>query len=132
MRLPNGYGTVYKLSGNRRRPFVAAVPVGFKENGKVDQKTIGYFAKKPEALQALAEYNEKKKGISASADFKEFKRVQQAKQYTFTDVYNMWAQQRYLDKDKKFRTLMLRHLIGAVPFTLCRSKILNKYTCRAL
>ena len=101
MRLPNGYGTVYKLSGNRRRPFVAAVPVGFKENGKVDQKPIGYFAKKPEALQALAEYNEKKKGITATENFKEFKRVQQAKQYTFTDVYNMWAQQRYLDKNKK-------------------------------
>lgn len=101
MRLPNGYGTVYKLSGNRRRPFVAAVPVGFKENGKVDQKTIGYFAKKPEALQALAEYNEKRKGISASADFKEFKRVQQAQAYTFADVYNMWSQQRFINKQKK-------------------------------
>ena len=78
MRLPNGYGTVYKLSGNRRRPYVAAVPVGFKENGKVIQEPLGYFAKKAEGLAALAEYNEKKKGISASADFKEFKKAQQA------------------------------------------------------
>lgn len=101
MRLPNGYGTVYKLSGNRRRPFVAAVPVGFKENGKVDQKTIGYFAKKPEALQALAEYNEKKKGISASADFKEFKKVQIASSYTFAQIYGLWTAQRYIDKGHK-------------------------------
>lgn len=101
MRLPNGYGTVYKLSGNRRRPYVAAVPVGIKENGKVDQKPIGYFAKRAEGLAALAEYNEKKKGISATENFKEFKRVQQAKRYTFNDVYNMWAQQRYTDKGEK-------------------------------
>ena len=101
MRLPNGYGTVYKLSGNRRRPYVAAVPVGIKENGKVDQKPIGYFAKRAEGLAALAEYNEKKKGITATENFKEFKRVQQAKQYTFTDIYNMWAQQQYTDKGKK-------------------------------
>lgn len=100
MRLPNGYGTVYKLSGNRRRPFVAAVPVGFKENGKVDQKPIGYFAKKPEALQALAEYNANKKGQSAVENFADFQKVQKASAYTFTDVYNMWAEQRYINKGK--------------------------------
>ena len=101
MRLPNGYGTVYKLSGNRRRPYVAAVPVGIKENGKVIQEIIDYFAKKQDALAALAEYNEKRKGISATEDFKEFKRVQQAQSYTFADVYNLWAAQRYTDKGLK-------------------------------
>lgn len=101
MRLPNGYGTVYKLSGNRRRPFVAAVPVGFKKNGKVDQRPIGYFAKKAEGLAALVDYNEKKKGITATENFKEFKRTQQVKVYTFTDVYNMWSTQRFTNKGEK-------------------------------
>ena len=101
MRLPNGYGTVYKLSGNRRRPFVAAVPVGIDEKGKVIQEPLGYFAKKAEGLAALADYNEKRKGVSATEDFKEFKKVQQAKAYTFTDVYNMWSAQRYTDKGEK-------------------------------
>ena len=32
MRAPNGYGTVYKLSGKRRRPWVVRVTVGYKPN----------------------------------------------------------------------------------------------------
>ena len=101
MRLPNGYGTVYKLSGKRRRPYVAAVPVGFKENGKVIQEVLDYYRTKQEGLAALAQYNERKKGISASADFKEFKKVQRAKDYTFTRIYDFWTAQRYTDKGNK-------------------------------
>lgn len=38
MKNPNGYGTIKKLSGNRRRPFVFMISA----NGK--QKAMGYFA----------------------------------------------------------------------------------------
>lgn len=31
MKLPNGYGTVYKLSGARRRPYAVKVRVGSKQ-----------------------------------------------------------------------------------------------------
>ena len=31
MRNPNGYGSVYKLSGKRRRPFVASITTGQDE-----------------------------------------------------------------------------------------------------
>lgn len=44
MKNPNGYGTIKKLSGNRRRPFVFMVSI----NGK--QKAMGYFPSKLEAL----------------------------------------------------------------------------------
>ena len=101
MRFPNGYGTVYKLSGKRRRPFVAAVPVGFKPNGKVIQQVLDYYRTRQEGLAALADYNEKKKGISASADFKEFKKVQIASHYTFAQIYDLWTAQRYVDKGHK-------------------------------
>lgn len=37
MKLPNGYGTCYRLPGNRRRPFVVKKTV----NGR--QKILGYF-----------------------------------------------------------------------------------------
>lgn len=37
MRLPNGYGTCYRLPGNRRRPFVVKKTV----DGR--QKILGYF-----------------------------------------------------------------------------------------
>lgn len=52
MKNPNGYGTIKKLSGNRRRPFVFMVSV----NGK--QKAMGYFSTKLEALAFQVDYNQ--------------------------------------------------------------------------
>lgn len=34
MKLPNGYGSVFKLGGNRRRPWAVRVTVGWTEEGK--------------------------------------------------------------------------------------------------
>lgn len=59
MRLPNGYGGIVKLSGNRRRPY--AVRVSYMDtSGEIPerkQKCIAYFADKRHALEFLAEYN---------------------------------------------------------------------------
>ena len=64
MRAPNGYGTVYKLKGKRRRPWVVRVTVGYtpNKNGGLSPKVeyIGYYATKKEAFQARDEYNKKK------------------------------------------------------------------------
>lgn len=54
-KLPNGYGSVYKLSGNRRKPWVAAKTFGWildeeKGTAKQVQRPIGYFPTKSEAL----------------------------------------------------------------------------------
>lgn len=57
MRLPNGYGTCYKLSGKRRLPFIARITVGWDNQGKQILKTIGYYKNKSEGLQALADYH---------------------------------------------------------------------------
>lgn len=51
MKNPNGYGTIKKLSGARRRPFVFMVSV----NGK--QKAMGYFPTKLEALAFQVDWN---------------------------------------------------------------------------
>lgn len=51
MKLPNNYGSITKLSGNRRRPFMVRKSL----DGK--QLVIGYFESKEKALQALADYN---------------------------------------------------------------------------
>lgn len=57
MRNPNGYGSVYKLSGNRRKPWTARITLGFKpENGHPIYKFIGYYTTQEEAERALAEY----------------------------------------------------------------------------
>ncbi len=51
MKLPNGFGTVVKLSGNRRRPYVV------KEGKSGQQKIIGYAATKEEGLEMLAKFS---------------------------------------------------------------------------
>lgn len=71
MKRANGTGTVYKLSGRRRRPWVAA-------RNKV---ILGYFETKTEATTAL----EKLTGRSIS----------QAYNLTFAEVYNRWSQEHY-------------------------------------
>lgn len=56
MRNANGYGSVYKLSGNRRRPYVAVKTVSLK--GGIQKRVIlGYYEGSKEAKIALAEYN---------------------------------------------------------------------------
>lgn len=57
MRLPNGYGSVAKLPGNRRRPFIVKKTVGWKDNGQPVYSIIGYAETREEGLQLLAQYN---------------------------------------------------------------------------
>ena len=63
MKLPNGYGSVHKLKGKRRKPWRARITDGFVydlvEDKQVQKyKTLGYYETKQKALQALAAYNE--------------------------------------------------------------------------
>lgn len=86
MKLPNRYGTVYKLTGKRRKPWVARKLVGKvldEENKKVKTVylTIGYFAKREDALQALAAYNANP--------------VTPQKAITFKEVHDRWAEEHY-------------------------------------
>lgn len=57
MRKPNGYGSIKKLSGNRRRPFVFVIT----QDGK--QKAMGYFCSQVEAEIYAADYNKKNNNI---------------------------------------------------------------------
>lgn len=59
MRRSNGTGAVYKLSGNRRKPWIARITTGWEKEDEENQgrqlfRTIGYYAKKSEAELALA------------------------------------------------------------------------------
>ena len=61
IRSPNGYGSVYKLKGKRRAPWVARVQIGSKigDNGKKQPvyQYLGYFPTQREAKECLADYN---------------------------------------------------------------------------
>ena len=55
-RNPNGYGSVVKLGGHRRKPFASRVTTGWSD-GKQIYKYIGYYEKREDAMAALADYN---------------------------------------------------------------------------
>ena len=87
MKLPNAYGSVYKLSGKRRNPWVARKTVGWKQIPKKLRaypiyEYIGYYPTKSEALQALASYNEDPYDLHA-------------KTITFEEVYEKWSEIHY-------------------------------------
>lgn len=81
MRLPNGYGSVFKLSGNRRKPFVARKTVGFNDKGHPIYKPIGYYETRKIALQALADYNENPYDINTTT-------------ITFEEVFDKYFEQK--------------------------------------
>ena len=57
MKNPNGYGSIYKLSGKRRKPYIVRRTIGWSDDGKQLYQTIGYYETRPLAMNALAEYN---------------------------------------------------------------------------
>lgn len=63
MRHANGYGSITKLSGARRRPWMVRVTTGWEFDaeqmkGKQIQKVLGYYATRQDAIKALADYND--------------------------------------------------------------------------
>ena len=77
MRLPNGYGSVYKLSGNRRNPWIVRITMGFDDEGNQIRSTIGYYPTRQKALQVLAEFNDNPYDLELS-------------KVTFAEIYQRW------------------------------------------
>ena len=67
-RLPNGFGSIKKLSGVRRKPWGAYPPtIEYHQNGNpVARKAIGYYETYQDALKALTEWNANPLGDSAT------------------------------------------------------------------
>lgn len=59
MKHANGYGSVSKLTGNRRKPFRVQIHVGYKDDGTPIRQTIGYTTTREEGKELLAEYHNK-------------------------------------------------------------------------
>lgn len=87
MKLPNGYGSVHKLSGNRRKPFAVRVTRGWTQEGKQQYKYVGYYEKRAEALAALAEYNKNPFDIDR-------------KNITFAETFELWKEQNFPNLSK--------------------------------
>lgn len=82
MRLPNSFGSVYKLSGNRRNPWCARKTIGWKDNGQPIYQYIGYYPTRKDALTALTEYNQNPYDVQTS-------------KITFAEVYEKWSEQHF-------------------------------------
>lgn len=126
MKLPNGYGSVYKLSGKRRKPWVAKKTIGWQiideEKGTKRQlyRTVGYYEDRTQALEALVQFNRSPYGIDADT-------------VTFGEIYERWSDEHYAKvgksskqgyeaawnlcekiKDVRFVDIKLDHMQGVV------------------
>ncbi|MBR7007726.1 MAG: tyrosine-type recombinase/integrase [Ruminococcus sp.] len=87
MRRANGMGTIYKLSGNRRNPYIVRKTVGWEINevtGRSKQVyiTIGYAPTQQEAARLLNEYNENPYSLDIA-------------KITFSEVYDKWSSSKF-------------------------------------
>lgn len=58
MRKPNGYGSVYRLNGKKRRnPWAARKTTGWNDKGQPIYSFIGFYPTREEAENALAKFN---------------------------------------------------------------------------
>ena len=105
MKMPNGYGSVYKLSGNRRKPWAARVTDGWAIDTKTMKskqryKFVGFYETRKEALVALADYNANPYNIESGT-------------ITFQEVYERWS-------DEHFPTISDSNIKGyKASFLLC-------------
>lgn len=87
MKSPNGFGSVTKLSGRRRKPWVAKVTVGFdKESGKQIQKSIGTFETRADAMKQLSLYqvSKKSKNLALEMDYVNAREIQKKAKISHT------------------------------------------------
>lgn len=88
MKLPNGYGSIEKLSGTRRKPFMARLTTGWDDTGKQQRHIVGYYKTRKEALQALADYHNDPYDLVSS-------------KLSFADMYHMWSESFFTDETNR-------------------------------
>lgn len=111
LKNPNGFGTVYKLSGRRRRPWIARITTGWTDDGKQLYQTIGYFEEKNEALDALTLHRLNPISPKASITLGELYDEWSSGKYQYISkqtVDNYKAAWKYLSKYKNVRVKELR------------------------
>lgn len=79
MKLANGYGSITKLKGNRRNPWMVRITTGKNENGQQIRKVLGYYPSRTKAVEALAEFNREPYDIGDA-------------KLTFSDIYKQWIE----------------------------------------
>lgn len=85
MKNPCGYGSITKKGGKRRRPYEVRITTGWTDEGKQIKKVLGYFEKRTEAIEFLANYNKNPNIIDEKITFKE--------------VFERWSKNKFKNAD---------------------------------
>lgn len=88
MRNPNNYGTIKKLSGNRRRPYMVGVNPRINEKGTYSYDILGYYEDRTQAMIALAEYNKNPVDLTNT-------------RMTFAEVFDAYFEDKFVRSKKK-------------------------------
>ena len=81
MRLPNGYGSITKLSGRRRNPYMVRITTGWNDDGSPIRVPLGYYPTWQLANEALVSYHVDPSIINSDA--------------TFDDIYEKWSDEKF-------------------------------------
>ena len=141
MKNPNGYGSVSKLSGKRRRPFIVRITTGFDMEGRQIMKTLGYYETQAKAIKALADYNENPYDINLNdITLKEIldrfmKNKKDMVEKSSLKSYKVWynyLKPLYNKRMRDIRTLELQNFINSLSYLSTGSLKLVKSFIRML
>lgn len=129
MKMPNGYGSVIKLSGKRRKPW--AVRISYMEDSPIGvikrkRKYLAYFTKQEFALQYLTEYNN---GSIVS------EHIKYSENPTFSEMFFKWKKYKNSLKDKltastwKNYDIAYNHLSNLHHIKLINIKVIDAQNC---
>lgn len=129
MKMPNGYGSVVKLTGKRRKPWAVRISKMVElPDGTIKRQReyIAYFAKQESALQYLTEYN----NGSIVAEHIKYSDVP-----TFAEMYGKWKKYKKSLKDKladstwKNYEIAFTHLASLHPMKIINIKANDMQEC---
>ena len=108
MRNPNGYGSVIKLSGNRRRPYRVRKTIGWNEKGHPIYQTLGYTVTREEGMILLATFNKDPWDVDKS-------------NMTLTELFELWLERKsakYIEKVIISHPLAVLHQLRRICLSL--------------
>lgn len=117
MRLPNSYGSIAKLSGKRRNPWIVRITTGYEWDpilmrNKQIQKPLGYYETRADAIKALSDYNDCPYDLNARHVTFDLCYQEARKKFTEGRRQNYEAAYKYLEpiKDKPIRSVKAAHM----------------------
>lgn len=106
LKNPNGYGSVVKLSGKRRKPFEVRVNTKIDDRGYPVYDVLDRFTDRTSAMIALAEYNKDPYDVGKRS-------------LSFSEVYDIYYDRKYIKPAKKLSDSSRRCTVAA--YNKCES-----------